>query len=53
MYLEDGDGDTRAARRSAGPASRTVVTIACAVVVLGVVPTFEGIAWLMTALGLR
>jgi NADH-quinone oxidoreductase subunit N len=53
MYLEDGDGDTRAARRSAGPASRTVATIACAVVVLGVVPTFEGIAWLMTALGLR
>jgi NADH-quinone oxidoreductase subunit N len=53
MYLEDGDGRRRPPSRSAGPASRVVAVIACAVLVLGVVPTFEGIAWLMTALGLR
>jgi hypothetical protein len=30
-----------------------VAVIASIVVVLGVVPTFAGIAWLMTVLGLR
>lgn len=53
MYLEDGDGAGRPATRASGPASRVVAAIACIVVILGVVPTFEGVAWLMTALGLR
>jgi NADH-quinone oxidoreductase subunit N len=52
-YLDEGERETAAVRSRSGPATRVVAVIASIVVVLGVVPTFAGIAWLMTVLGLR
>ena len=52
-YLDEGGRETAAVRSRSGPATRVVAVIASIVVVLGVVPTFAGIAWLMTVLGLR
>jgi NADH-quinone oxidoreductase subunit N len=52
-YLDEGERETATVRPRPGPATRVVAVIASIVVVLGVVPTFAGIAWLMTVLGLR
>ncbi len=53
MYLDDGESAGEAPRAAAGPASRAAAVVAGAVLTLGIVPTFAGIAWLMTILGLQ